>query len=109
MKMKLPPLHALHCFECVSRHLSVRHAAEEMHVTPAAVSQQIGKLEQLLGVVLFVRSARRLTLSDAGLSYFHGIRTAFRQIEEATERLANTRAEPVVTLSCTTVFAMQYL
>ncbi len=80
-----------------------------MHVTPAAVSQQISKLEQLLGVVLFVRSARKMVLSEAGHSYFLGIRTAFRQIEEATARLALTAAQPVVTLSCTTVFAMQYL
>ncbi|HTD03241.1 transcriptional regulator GcvA [Undibacterium sp.] len=109
MPTKLPPLHALHCFECVSRHLSVKHAAEEMHVTPAAISQQISKLEQLLGVLLFVRGARKLALSEAGLSYFLGIRTAFRQIEEATGRLASWAGQPVITISCTTVFAMQYL
>lgn len=109
MKSKMPPLHALHCFECVSRHLSIKHAAAEMHVTPAAVSQQISKLEQMLEVILFERSGRKFALSEAGLSYFHGIRAAFRQIEDATERLALTKAEPVVTLSCTTVFAMQYL
>ncbi len=109
MTSKLPPLHALHCFECVSRHLSVKHAAEELHVTPAAVSQQIGKLEESLGVILFVRSTRKLSLSEAGMSYFLGIRSAFRQIEEATARLTATAAEPVVTLSCTAVFAMQYL
>ncbi|WP_394779600.1 transcriptional regulator GcvA [Undibacterium sp.] len=109
MAAKFPPLHALHCFECVSRHLSVKHAAEELHVTPAAVSQQIGKLEELLGVTLFTRSARKLSLSEAGMAYFLGLRPAFRQIEEATARLVSASAEPVVTLSCTTVFAMQYL
>jgi len=60
-----------------------------MHVTPAAISQQLSKLEQLLGVALFVRSARKLSLSEAGMSYFLGIRPAFRQIEEATARLGD--------------------
>jgi LysR family glycine cleavage system transcriptional activator len=106
---KLPPLHALHCFECVSRHLSVKLAAEELHVTPAAVSQQLVKLEAVLGLELFERSTRGMRLSPAGMAYFNGIKGAFRQIEDATKQLRTSALQSVITLSCTTVFAMQYL
>lgn len=108
MKARLPPLHALHCFECVSRHLSVKHAAAELHVTPAAISQQIAKLEAILDVALFRKEQRGLALTAAGEKYFLGICSAFRQLEEATRRL-KTQAPPVVTVSCTAGFTMQWL
>lgn len=106
---RFPSLHALHCFECVSRHLSVKDAAAELHVTPAAVSQQLAKLEDALGLALFSKAQRGMVLTEEGQRYFLGIRTAFRQIEEATKRLKASSATPVVTVSCTPSFAMMWL
>lgn len=106
---RFPSLHALHCFECVSRHLSVKEAAAELHVTSAAVSQQLSKLENALGLALFDKSQRGMALTEQGLRYFLGIRTAFRQIEDATRRLQTTNAPPIVTISCSPTFAMMWL
>lgn len=106
---RFPSLHALHCFECVSRHMSVKDAAAELHVTSAAVSQQLAKLEDALGLPLFNKGQRGMVLTEGGQKYFLGIRTAFRQIEEATRRLKANCAQPVVTVSCTPGFAMMWL
>lgn len=106
---RFPSLHALHCFECVSRHMSVKDAAAELHVTSAAVSQQLAKLEDALGLHLFSKGQRGMVLTDDGQKYFLGIRTAFRQIEEATRRLRASSTLPVVTVSCTPSFAMMWL
>ncbi len=106
---RFPSLHALHCFECVSRHLSVKEAAAELHVTSAAVSQQLAKLEEALGLHLFNKAQRGMVLTEVGQKYSLGIRTAFRQIEDATRRLKASSAPPVVTVSCTPGFAMMWL
>ncbi|MEI9905373.1 MAG: LysR family transcriptional regulator [Asticcacaulis sp.] len=57
---------ALRVFEAAARHESFKQAAEELFVTPGAVSQQIRLLEEHVGVELFVRDGRRVVLSDAG-------------------------------------------
>ncbi|MFZ3004260.1 MAG: transcriptional regulator GcvA [Undibacterium umbellatum] len=106
---RLPPLKALQYFECTSRHLSVKNAAHELNVTPAAVSQQISKLVDLLQIPLFKKDQRGIALTVEGEHYFMGIRTAFRQMEEATRRLQEQRALPRITVSCTPGFAMQWL
>src|SRR3546814_10600468 len=61
--MRLPPLNALRAFEAAARNSSVHKAARELHVTPAAVSHQIKALEEFLGIMLFKRSPRRITLT----------------------------------------------
>ena len=66
MERHLPPLNALRAFEAAARHLSITRAAEELHVTPAAVSHQVKGLEAYLGVQLFKRANRSLLLTDAG-------------------------------------------
>lgn len=106
---RLPPLKALQYFECVSRHLSVKHAAAELNVTPAAISQQLSKLADVLQMALFRKDQRGIALTVEGERYFMGIRTAFRQIEEATRRLQEQRTPPKITVSCTPGFAMQCL
>lgn len=107
--MQLPPLYALLCFAQAARHLSIKLAAEELHLTPAAVSQQVAKLEQAVGVELFIRGPRRITLTDAGRSYLRAIAPALRQIAEATARLRPPAGPQMLTLSCTSGFAMQWL
>ena len=64
--MRLPPLNALRAFESAARHSSFLLAAQELNVTPAAVSHQVKSLEQHLGVPLFKRLARGVSLTDAG-------------------------------------------
>jgi len=63
---QLPPLNALRAFEAAARHMSFSKAAEELNVTPAAISQQIRALEDIAGVKLFRRLTRALLLTDAG-------------------------------------------
>lgn len=107
--MKLPPLHALMCFEAAARHMSVKRAAEELCVTPSAVSQQISKLEEMLHTRLFIRGARALELTTEGRIYLRAIRPAFNQISEATQRLMDEEKQNSITVSCTSGFAIQWL
>ena len=65
MSRRLPSLNALRAFEAAARHLSFTKAAEELHVTQAAISHQVKTLEEQLGLPLFRRLNRRLLLTDA--------------------------------------------
>ena len=62
---RLPPLNALRAFEAAARHLSFTRAAEELDVTPGAISQQIRLLEEFAGTPLFRRTGRSVLLTDA--------------------------------------------
>ncbi len=84
---RLPPLTSLRAFEVAARHLSFTRAAEELHVTQAAVSHQVKSLEDFLGQPLFMRLTRALELTPAGESYAPVLREAFEAIERATRRL----------------------
>ena len=87
MTYALPPLNALRAFEAAARHLSFKLAAHELHVTPAAVGQQVKALEARLGVQLFERLHKQLILTAAGRAYLPGISEGFRHIAEATSQL----------------------
>ncbi|MCK1384648.1 LysR family transcriptional regulator [Bradyrhizobium sp. 21] len=87
MTYTLPPLNALRAFEAAARHLSFKLAAHELHVTPAAVGQQVKALEARLGVSLFDRLHRQLILTAAGQAYLPGISDGFRRIADATSLL----------------------
>jgi LysR family glycine cleavage system transcriptional activator len=84
---RLPPLTSLKAFEAAARHLSFTRAAEELHVTQAAVSHQVKSLEDFLGQPLFLRMTRALELTPAGESYAPVLKEAFESIERATRRL----------------------
>lgn len=99
MSRTLPPLIALRSFESAARHLSFKDAAEELSVTPSAVSHQIHNLETFLGVRLFHRMNRALRLTGAGESYVTKVRLAFDQIEQATRDLAAISGTDVLTLT----------
>ena len=83
----LPPLNALRAFEAAARHLSFKLAAHELHVTPAAVGQQVKALEARLGVRLFERLHKQLILTAAGQAYLPEISDGFRRIADATVQL----------------------
>lgn len=85
--LRLPPLNALRAFEAVARLGGVKYAAQELSVTPAAVSQQVRLLEDHVGQRLFTRLPRELRLTDAGLEYQRAVTRHLRGIAEATARL----------------------
>jgi LysR family glycine cleavage system transcriptional activator len=106
---RLPPLNALRAFEATARHLSVKNAADELCVTPGAVSQMLKVLELHLGVALFRRVNRGIFLTDAGQSYLPPVRNAFRQIAEASGRIAVSAETGILTVSVTPFFAAAWL
>ena len=87
MSRRLPPLNALKAFEAAARHLSFTKAAEELHVTQAAISHQVKALEDFLGMPLFRRLNRALLLTDEGQILFPGAGEAFDLIAQTTDRL----------------------
>jgi LysR family glycine cleavage system transcriptional activator len=109
MSRRLPSLNALRAFEAAARHLSFTKAAEELHVTQAAVSHQIKGLEEQLGLPLFRRLNRRLLLSDAGQAYLPALSEAFDGIAEATGRLSAERRGGAVKVSALPSTAAKWL
>jgi LysR family glycine cleavage system transcriptional activator len=87
---RLPPLNGLRAFEAAGRHLSFKLAAQELAVTPGAVSQQIKHLEQVLGIPLFQRMPRGLILTAHGEAMLPVISDAFERISVAANAVANT-------------------
>lgn len=94
MADRLPPLTALRAFEAAARHMSFARAADELHVTPAALSFQIKNLEEHLGAPLFRRLNRAVELTEAGRALAPGATEGFERLIaawRATQRLQETR------------------
>ena len=104
----LPPLAAVRCFEAAARHLSFTRAAEELAMTQAAVSYQIKVLEERLGVPLFLRGPRGVTLSEAGRRLEPAVTSAFADLREAFAALGGERGG-TLTLSVVNSFAAHWL
>ncbi|MBP2312204.1 LysR substrate-binding domain-containing protein [Azospirillum soli] len=109
MSSRLPPLNALRAFVAAARHSSFRLAAEELHVTPGAVSRQIRALEDFLGLALFDRRQRRVRLTDVGARYFTRMADLFAEIQNATDSLTEGSGRRTVHLDCIPTFAMHWL
>jgi LysR family glycine cleavage system transcriptional activator len=109
MARKLPPLNALRAFEAAARHLSFTRAANELNVTQAAISHQVKALEARLGVVLFRRLNRALSLTAAGEGYLPAVRDAFDAIAAATDRLYADEAGGRLTVTTIHSFAGAWL
>jgi LysR family glycine cleavage system transcriptional activator len=105
----LPPLKALHAFEAAARHASFARAAEELNVTPGAVSQQVKALEAWLGLGLFHRLPRGLALSDPGRDYLAKVGTLLDQLAQATDELRARRATESLSISALPGFAEKWL
>lgn len=105
---RLPPNAALRAFEAAARHVSFRRAAEELHLTESAVSHQVRALEELLGLKLFERQPRGLSLTDAGNRYFAAVREALDRIANATVELQRGEAA-TLRVSVLTAFAVGWL
>jgi LysR family glycine cleavage system transcriptional activator len=95
----MPPLNALRAFEAAARHLSLTKAAQELNVSPGAVSHQIRGLEALLGVALFERRVRAIALTAAGKLLYPGVQTAFLQLREAVAGLRDADDTRVLVVS----------
>ncbi len=98
MTARLPSLNGLRAFEAAARHLSFTVAATELNVTQTAISHQIRRLEQELGIKLFVRQNRALTLTPEAKEYLPGIRAAFNDLRLATDRLQRRDSDHVLTV-----------
>lgn len=95
---KLPTLAATRAFEAAARLGSVQLAADEMRVTASAISHQIRKLEDELGVQLFHRAHRSIILTDVGRRYAEDIGEALGQIEAATRRIGRTDPTDILSI-----------
>lgn len=106
---KLPPLNALRAFEAAARHMSFAKAADELAVTPTAISHQIRLLEEITGQELFRRRPRPITLTEAGERLFPVLRDGLDRFAMAVAGLrADADRSPLV-VSTTTAFASRWL
>ena len=108
MSRRLPSLNALRAFEAAARQRSFVRAAEELHVTPAAVSQQVKLLEDYLGVALF-RRGKTLTLSDSAGAVLPLVSEAFDQLERAVTRVRAINTGGPLVVSAPPAFAARWL
>jgi len=106
---RLPSLNGLRAFEAAARHGSFVGAAEELHVTQAAVSRMVRLLEARLGFPLFDRLPNGLVLTAQGKALQPGLTAAFDAIAGITEQVAAMRTTPVLTLGIGPSFAMRWL
>lgn len=106
---RLPPLNAIRAFEVVARRLSITIAAEELHVTPGAVSRQIRTLEDALGIALLVRGHRQISLTRAGEEYYRAVTKSMDVLREATVRLTRRTRRTQLKVRAYTTFAMRWL
>ncbi|QDF95441.1 XRE family transcriptional regulator [Azoarcus sp. DD4] len=106
---KLPPLPALRTFEAAARLLSYSRAADELHVTHGAVSHQIRALEEQLGLALFARQGRTMTLTPAGAELLHATNAALRQIADALAAIRRQRNPNRLSVSVMPSFAGRWL
>jgi LysR family glycine cleavage system transcriptional activator len=107
--MRLPSLKFLKTFQVAAKLKSFRAAAEELFVTPSAVSHQIKALEEQLGVALFERRLRSLALTDAGAHYLEHISDIFAKLESITEQLRVRYGRSIIRLNVPPFFANELL
>jgi LysR family glycine cleavage system transcriptional activator len=105
----LPPLNPLRAFDAAGRLQSIRLAAEELSVTPGAVSRQVQALEAFLGVPLFRREPREIVLTAEGEQYLAAISAHLEGIRESTQKLTGKRGIEILRVRAYTTFAVKWL
>lgn len=108
MRARLP-LNALRAFEASARYLNFTKAGLELHVSQAAVSQQVRTLEQMLGVALFTRVPRGLQLTDEGLHLLPSITEALQMMSSAMDKFHEGKIKEVLTIAVVGTFAIGWL
>ncbi|WP_083868080.1 LysR substrate-binding domain-containing protein [Halomonas smyrnensis] len=106
---KLPPLSSIRAFEAVARLGSVRQAADELFVTPPAVSHQVAKLEEYLGSPLFIRKGRSLLLTEVARDYLTEIRPSLQAISRATATASHKKSRETLTISAPPTLTAKWL
>jgi LysR family glycine cleavage system transcriptional activator len=109
MTARMPPLNAVRAFEAVARHRSFRKAAEELCVTPGAVSHQIRTLEQFLGVALLHRTSRTVELTEAGQNCYPSLHEGFERIRSALGRTLMRDEDGRLTITAGPAFTSKIL
>jgi LysR family glycine cleavage system transcriptional activator len=104
-----PGLRSLRAFEASARHLNFSRAAEELHVTPAAISHQIKELEDQTGATLFTRTSRSMKLTKAGEILFEASREALATLTQALHRMRRTTARNQIKVSASPSLAAKWL
>src|SRR4030088_3333107 len=99
MTARLPSLNGLRAFEAPPRPPSFTNAAAELTATQTAISHQIRRLEQELGISLFVRQNRALALTPEARDYLPGVRAAFNDLRLATDRALRRDNDHVLSVS----------
>jgi LysR family glycine cleavage system transcriptional activator len=107
--MRLPSLKFLKTFQVAAARMSFKAAAEELFITPSAVSHQIKTLEEQLGVALFDRGPQSLALTEAGKNYLEHMDSVFSRLESVTEQLQIRHGRGVVRLHMPPFFATEML
>lgn len=103
------PLNALRMFDAAARHLSLTRAAQELHVTQAAVSQHIRNLEERVGKPLFRRLPRGLALTDEGQALWPVVAQSFERLEQSLQQLTEPRPREILTVGVVGTFAIGWL
>lgn len=106
---RLPPLNALRVFHTVVRHRSFRAAADELSVSPQAVSQQIKLLEDTLGAELFERRGRAIEPTEKAILLAHYVQAAFDELVEGVRRVAKSDTRNRINVNASPYFATRYL
>lgn len=109
MQRRSLPLSALRAFEAAARLGSFKAAAEELAVTPTAVSHQIRALEEQVGLALFERQVRKVLLTEAGAQLYPVLRDGFDAFAAALVRLTQQRTRAQVSISATNAFTVKWL
>ncbi|MCM5680030.1 LysR substrate-binding domain-containing protein [Schlegelella sp. S2-27] len=109
MSRRLPPLSQLRAFEAAARRRSFKLAADELAVTPAAISHQVKALEELLGMALFERRTRQVVPTAAALRLLPVLSESFDRMAEGLAAMSAARRVASVTLSTTRAFLTQWL
>ena len=109
MKRTHLPLNGLRVLDAAARYLSFTRAADELAVTPAAVGQQIRTLEDVLGVVLFRRTAKGLELTPEGASGLDALRRGFLEFEEAVRAMQSQQSSKRLTIAAPRDFTAKWL
>lgn len=109
MSMILPPLNALRAFEAAARHGSFVAAAEDLGISPAAISQHVRKLEDFMGKEMFTRRNNGVVLTDAGQALFSGTASALRTISQTTGDLISNRSRSRLVISSLESVAEKWL
>jgi LysR family glycine cleavage system transcriptional activator len=107
--VRLPPLNAVKAFEAAARAASFKKAAEELHVTPGAVTKQIQILEDYFGVRLFTRGSRSVALTAPGEAYFRSASEALGSLERGARALLAADRAPPLRFWCTGLFMHHWL